>query len=97
MGMVNPFTAAANFSKIFNESKSDISISKVRQKSFLKVDEEGTEASAATVVILVERGGMDTDEEIYMRVNHPFLIFIREKRSGTILFSGKIMKPVWNE
>lgn len=97
MGMENPFTAAANFSKIFNESKSDISISKVRQKSFLKVDEEGTEASAATVVILVERGGMDTDEEIYMRVNHPFLIFIREKRSGTILFSGKIMKPVWNE
>ena len=89
MGMIKAF-GAADFSRMFQEIKEGIFISEVRQKSFLKVEETGTEAAAATVVI-IKRSGVN--DEIMMRIDHPFLLFIREKRSGTILFCGKIIQP----
>jgi len=97
MGMEKAFnTGQADFSKMVNEREDGIYIDKVRQKSFLKIEEKGTEAAAATVVTMdfaTSIGG----EKIYMRVNHPFLFFIRERRTGTVLFSGKIMEPKWQD
>ena len=93
MGIVKAFDSqTANFSKMFNEMDGGVWIEKVTQKSFLKINEEGTEAAAATVVQMnyESAGG---DEEKYMHFNRPFLFFIREKQTGSILFCGKIVNP----
>lgn len=69
----------------------DLYISYVKQKTFVEVNEEGTEAAAATVVgvgITCACGPLE------FRVDRPFVFLIRERFSGTILFVGKIMNPV---
>jgi len=66
-------------------------ISKVKHKTFIRVDEEGTEAAAVTSVE-VEYGSIGPIE---LAINRPFVFFIRENHSGTILFMGKIVRPDW--
>ena len=63
-------------------------ISEVKQKTFVDVNEEGTEAAAATSVAVV-----DVAAPMPVRVDRPFLFAIRERLSGTILFVGKIVDP----
>jgi serpin B len=65
----------------------DLFITRVVQKTFVDVDEEGTEAAAATVV-----GVGLTSMPASFRADRPFLVVIRERFSGTILFLGKIAK-----
>jgi serpin B len=62
-------------------------ITQVLQKTFVDVDEEGTEAAAATIVGI----GL-TSAPAAFRADHPFMVVIRERFSGTILFIGKIAK-----
>jgi serpin B len=64
-------------------------IDDVLHKAFVEVNEEGTEAAAATVVVVVESAG----GHLLMRLDRPFLFFIRENRSQTILFMGKVVEP----
>ncbi len=82
----------ADFSNLYSGTE-PVSISRVMHKSFVRVDEEGTEAAAATSVTIsfTSAGG-----QFYMKVNRPFLFLIRENRSGVILFAGKICDPVWD-
>jgi serpin B len=68
-------------------------INRIIHKTFLKVDEEGTEAAAATVVEMALT--CIPDDFPTMRVNRPFVFAIRENHSGTILFIGKIVEPFW--
>ena len=63
-------------------------ISEVKQKSWVDVNEEGTEAAAATSV-----GVGFTSGPLVVRADRPFLFFIRERLSGTILFAGKFASP----
>jgi serine protease inhibitor len=90
MGMRIAFSGKADFSGI----SKDIFISYVKHKTFVEVNEEGTEAAAVTSV------GMATSaapaESFVMRVDRPFLFLIRDSRSGTILFLGKITYPSQN-
>lgn len=65
-----------------------LEISKVIHQSFLEVNEEGSEAAAATVV-----GVELTSLPAATNVNQPFIFLIRERNSGTILFSGKLLDP----
>ena len=65
----------------------DLIITRVLQKTFVDVDEEGTEAAAATMVGI----GL-TSFPVAFRADRPFLVVIRERFSGTILFIGKIAK-----
>lgn len=85
MGMTTAFTELADFSKM---TTNPVQISYVRQKAFVAVDEEGTEAAAATSV-----GIVDTAAPLYttVRVDWPFLLVIRERLTGTLLFMGKIV------
>jgi serpin B len=62
-------------------------ITRVLQKTFVDVDEEGTEAAAATMV-----GVGVTSAPAAFRADRPFMVVIRERFSGTILFIGKIAK-----
>jgi serpin B len=66
-------------------------IDEVIHKTFVKVDEEGTEAAAVTSVEI----GVESSEPSYplMRVDRPFLFVIRDQHSNTILFMGKIVEP----
>ncbi len=87
LGMGVAFTCQqANFNGI--NPNQDLCISKVKHKTFLEVNEEGTEAAAVTSV------GMDATSVgsglMEMHVNRPFVLAIRERHSGTLLFIGKV-------
>ncbi|NOT08656.1 MAG: serpin family protein [Gemmatimonadales bacterium] len=77
--------ALADFSKMLEPGAPRVFISKVLQKSFVNVDEEGTEAAAVTSVEIRE-----TSAPEIIRIDRPFLFAIRERLSGTILFLGQI-------
>lgn len=91
MGMSIAFDAnIANFTNI--DRKGNLSISEVMHKTFVQVDEEGTEAAAVTSVGIKATYAGPTDS-FTMRVDRPFVFVIREHHSGTILFIGKIVEP----
>jgi serpin B len=88
MGMGIAFSNSANFSRIANAS---LAISEVKHKTFVEVNEEGTEAAAVTSVGIGLTAMPSTPS---LRVDRPFIFAIREHQSGTILFIGKIVNPV---
>jgi serpin B len=95
MGIAFCFGGHADFTRINPEANLiGLYISEVRHKSFIEVDEEGTEAAAATSVEITYKGGSNNTVDVtQMRVNRPFIFAVRERASGTILFIGKIVNP----
>ncbi|MFQ5639827.1 MAG: serpin family protein [bacterium] len=89
LGMGIAFNGAADFTRMYKPG--GLFIDYVKHKTFVEVDEEGTEAAAVTVVAIVESAG--GPEIKFMRVDRPFIFVIRENHSGTILFMGKIVEP----
>jgi serine protease inhibitor len=87
MGMGIAFTWDADFSKI---SDMPSWISRVLHESFIETDEEGTEAAAVTVVEFVNTS---VPVIVTVNVNRPFIYFIREISTGTILFMGRVSDP----
>lgn len=57
------------------------------------VDEKGTEAAAATVVMMFFGASTKPDEPKEFLADHPFLFLIRERKTGCILFMGRVMTP----
>ena len=93
LGMQDAFIkGAANFSGI--DGTRDLLITSVFHKAFVDVNEEGTEAAAATGVI-VGVTSMPPPPEIF-RADRPFLFLLREKKTGTILFMGRMTEPEEN-
>lgn len=90
LGMGVAFTDRADFTKMY--SPGNLDISEVIHKTFVEVNEEGTEASAVTVVEIELTSAHDSVQSMY--VNKPFIFVIHEKDSGSILFMGKISNPV---
>lgn len=87
MGMGIAFTPAADFSGI---SVAPLTISEVKHKSFIEVNEEGTEAAAVTSVGMI----MTSLPQVYtFNVDRPFLFAIREVTTGLILFIGQVNDP----
>jgi len=90
LGMEIAFTpGAADFSNLFVNV--DPWIDEVKQKTFIQVDEKGTEAAAVTQVIFI------TSIPPELVCNKPFLVVIHEDVSGAILFMGRIANPVWED
>ncbi|XP_069770319.1 leukocyte elastase inhibitor-like isoform X2 [Narcine bancroftii] len=90
MGMIDAFARSrANFSGM--SEKKDLSVSKVIHKSFVDVNEEGTEAAAATGIIIEV-----TSQPIatIFKADHPFLFFIKHNKTQSILFFGRYTSPV---
>jgi len=86
LGLTDPFiSGVADFSRL---SDADLYISKVLHKTHLKIDEKGTEAAAATVVIIDETSMPTYDHEII--IDHPFQIYIVDLENNLILFSGSL-------
>jgi len=93
LGMTDAFDyAKANLSGISDDSK--LAISEVKHKTYIKVDERGTEAAAVTgITIIATAIGPDFNT---FRVDHPFVFAIREQDTNAILFIGKVMDPSQN-
>lgn len=93
MGMGIAFTGGADFSGI--NPMADLRIDYVKHKSFIEVNEEGTEAAAVTVVA-IERLSAEGSDKVHFVVNRPFLYAITEKSTGTVLFIGTVKNPSVN-
>jgi len=89
LGMTAPFSTAADFSGI--DGTHDLFISKVLHKAWVSIDEAGTEAAAATAVV-VPIGG-SPGPPVVLTINRPFLFVIRDIPTGTILFVGRVANP----
>ncbi|MCB1889146.1 MAG: serpin family protein [Rhodocyclaceae bacterium] len=69
-----------------------LAIDEVYHKAFVKVDEKGTEAAAATAVVM-QRAATAVVQHIAFKADRPFLFFIRDRKSGLILFMGRVVDP----
>lgn len=91
MGMTDAFSLPpADFSGM--DGKKDLFISAVIHKAFVEVNEEGTEAAAATAVVMKLEAAMPEPIPVF-RADHPFLFIIRDTKTGSILFMGRVAKP----
>ncbi len=88
LGMPLAFTGQADFSGITEVEP--LWLSEVVHKSFVSVDEKGTEAAAATAAIMECSAAMDPP---VMTVDRPFIFLIRDIPTGTVLFLGRVMEP----
>jgi serpin B len=91
MGMVEPFTRKADFSGM-NGNKEDLFIDEVLHKAFVDVSEKGTEAAAATAVVMKRAVASAAPTPVF-RADHPFVFVIRDRNTGSILFLGRVMNP----
>jgi len=85
LGMPDAFTGAADFSGM--DGTHDLFIGQVAHKAYVSVNEEGTEATAATGVSMV------LSAPSMMTIDRPFIFLIRDTETGTILFIGRVMDP----
>jgi serpin B len=85
MGIVLAFTGQADFSGI----GPGLRIAAVEHKAYIDVDEVGTEAAAATVVVM----SYSLPPPFSFRADHPFLVLIRDRQTGSILFQGRVVDP----
>ncbi|MBQ7639694.1 MAG: serpin family protein [Bacteroidales bacterium] len=87
MGMTTAFSPKADFSRMTDEY---VLLDRILQKSVVKVDESGTEAAAVTVASMVCGATPGAHPSMYyFHADRPFLFFITENSTGTILFAGK--------
>jgi serpin B len=90
MGMPSAFSETADFSGMTGNK--DLFIAEVMHKAFVMVDETGTEAAAATAVVMQETS--IPAEPVQVSIERPFIFFIRDINTGAILFVGRVMNPV---
>ncbi|HCP32007.1 TPA: hypothetical protein DIT45_01965 [Candidatus Acetothermia bacterium] len=85
LGMPAAFSEEADFSGM--DGTHDLWIDDVYHKAFIKVDEQGTEAAAATGNVMVPAA------PIPVWIDHPFILLIRDRETGVILFLGRVLNP----
>jgi len=91
LGMKNAFTSAANFRKMSN---ADIQVTSIIQKAFIAIDNKGTAATA----MRVKTGGLHSPPQPFrVTINRPFIYLIREKKTNSILFMGRVTKLSYHE
>jgi serpin B len=91
MGMPLAFSDQADFSGISVDEA--LKISEVVHKAFVDVNEEGTEAAAATGIAIAPTSAVSPEEPPTFRADHPFVFFIRDNRTGAVLFLGRVVNP----
>ena len=93
LGMEIAFGGNADFTNMFNLEKGAVWIDYVKHKTFVEVNEKGTEAAAATVVAIGKSISVAPPERFNMIVNRPFFLTIVDDETNTILFIGSITNP----
>jgi len=89
MGMPKAFSDSADFSKMTGQK--DLLVSNVIHKTFISVDEIGTEAAAATAVSM--SGASQPEDYVIFNADHPFIFIIQENQTNEILFLGRMVNP----
>ena len=93
MGMPTAFSSDADFSGM--DGRRDLFISDVVHQAFVDVNEEGTEAAAATAVVMRLAAAPANPEPVpVFRADHPFVFLIQDDETGAILFMGRMVNPV---
>lgn len=95
LGMSAAFQrGAADFTGITNPKNPEdrLFIEKVYHKAFIGMDEAGTEAAAATAVMMGRAGGMPSEPKAF-HADRPFLFFIRDAVTGLVMFTGRVVDP----
>ncbi len=102
---LTPMLKSMGIAKVFEAGKADLTglsdspessqlcVSGVYHKAFILVDEEGSEAAAATGVVVATRAALRPEEPKVFRADRPFVFLIRDQASGTILFMGRLNDP----
>jgi serpin B len=95
LGMTDAFDGnLANFSRMFDPSSSDkLYISDALHKAYINVDEAGTEAAAATALIIAATAMPMPTEPVIIRLDRPFIYAIYDRPTGSILFLGRVTNP----
>jgi serpin B len=92
LGIRHAFTYKSDLSGI--DGTKYLHLSEVYHKAICEVNEEGSEATAATGLVVSSRGLFGRYRNVpTFKADHPFLFFIRHKRNGAILFAGYLIKP----
>jgi serine protease inhibitor len=91
-GMGQAFTLAADFSGMVTPPDT-VAISDVLHKTFIEVNEEGTEAAAVTGVTMVAGAAPPPEMKFSFVCDHPFLCAIRDDVTGSVLFIGAVYDP----
>ncbi len=92
MGMPLAFSNKADFSAMTREN--DLKIDKVIHEAYIDVNEEGTEAAASTAVVMIRKtSAIDQEPVKVFRADRPFIYFIKENKSNSVLFLGKVTDP----
>ncbi len=92
LGMNLAFTRSADFSLMTSDPRG-LAIDDVYHKTFIAVDEKGTEAAAATAVAMITRSLARPEKPVEVRLDRPFLYAIVDTRTQTALFLGRIVDP----
>ena len=91
LGLQDPFDPqVSDFSGM--DGTRGLYISNILHKAFVDVDEEGTEAAAATAVVMKMTSAMP-EEPLLVRIDHPFIFLIKDNQTGSILFMGRVLDP----
>lgn len=93
LGMQQAFGEGAELSKLVVEDDNRLFVSKVLQKTYLSVDEKGTEAAAVTAIAM-DTVSAPMGEPFQFTADKPFFITIRDNEADVLLFAGKIANPV---
>ena len=91
LGMIDAFVASsADFSGMVSPADSKPWIDQIYHKAFVAIDEEGTEAAAATAVVMTDSA---MPEPVILSIDKPFIFLIRDDITGLILFMGRVLDP----
>ncbi|XP_038704490.1 serpin-ZX-like isoform X2 [Tripterygium wilfordii] len=94
LGLVSPFSGDADLTEMVDSSVGqNLYVSSIYHKSFIEVNEEGTEAAAATAAVVALRS-MRFPSKIDFVADHPFLFLIREDITGVVMFIGHLLNPL---
>ncbi|KAK4490356.1 hypothetical protein RD792_001032 [Penstemon davidsonii] len=95
LGLVLPFSGDGLTEMVDSAAGKNLYVSSIFHKSFIEVNEEGTEAAAASAGVIKLRSLM-VDNKFDFVADHPFLFVIREDLTGVVFFIGQVLKPVFD-
>lgn len=93
LGLTLPFCGGGLTEMVDSPSPEKLSVSQVFHKTFIEVNEEGTEAAAVTATVF-KATSLTIEKTIDFVADHPFLFLIRDESTGVILFLGSMMNPL---
>ncbi|KAG2666484.1 hypothetical protein I3760_15G063000 [Carya illinoinensis] len=92
LGLVLPFCEDADLTEIVGDQK--LFVSGILHKSFIEVNEEGTEAAAVSTTVMAGCSRDSIKVEIDFVADHPFLFLVRDDMTGAVLFIGQVLNPL---